>query len=467
MSANPFLGLIKDTEKEQSPQANVATINALDVKVHSLIEQVFMITVDKVSCKNKQLIYIDEVAPHIPSKLFTLNVLGEALFERLLLPCPADFIIPNDIKTAEFDDIVETRIIHYLFGAYVRSNRLLNESDSINKQTIQSIQELILRNASTAIRQPHLYEGQTFSIQLLDILKTPEDFPLKERFLSNLIKEILNENDADDFRSLVKVINKMFTKISIECERATMVTLEKWVLPVLMVFVSDKNNPSMAALLMDFATPAAAATGSPDGTKYANTIFGHLLRISILPKNQNGPYEYYENLGDSQSPAMNQSLWNYLKLHLDAVAALMKGFLLIGGSTRDKMLEWIGNCLHANVARGQLWNAHNPTAGMFGAITTSSDSFMIGLASVLLRLCKPLLKPGLKVMLVDPTYCAVTDSSREASGVHMIDVHKETCLIPTQENEQRMTAEKYNFVTECFFMTHKALDLSELICKLN
>lgn len=62
---------------------------------------------------------------------------------------------------------------------------------------------------------------------------------------------------------------------------------------------------------------------------------------------------------------------------------------------------------------------------------------------------------------MDPSYCAVVAGDREAKAVHMIDADKATCLIPTEENEIRPTAETYNFVTECFFMTHRALDLSK------
>lgn len=45
---------------------------------------------------------------------------------------------------------------------------------------------------------------------------------------------------------------------------------------------------------------------------------------------------------------------------------------------------------------------------------------------------------------------------------------KETTLIPPREvyeevpGPSRPTADTYNFVTECFFMTHKALDLGIL-----
>lgn len=42
----------------------------------------------------------------------------------------------------------------------------------------------------------------------------------------------------------------------------------------------------------------------------------------------------------------------------------------------------------------------------------------------------------------------------------MIKAFEETCLLPTEENTKRITGEKFNFVTELFFLTHKAYELS-------
>lgn len=131
------------------------------------------------------------------------------------------------------------------------------------------------------------------------------------------------------------------------------------------------------------------------------------------------------------------------------------------------MLTWFGDCLHANHARGQLWNAHNPMAASLGAITTVSDAFMIGLAGVLLRLCQPLVRPQWRVLNVDATYCAVAAGDRAARSVHMVDMEKETCLMPAPAaaDEQRATSTAaYSFVTECFYMTHRAIDLSYRVC---
>lgn len=78
---------------------------------------------------------------------------------------------------------------------------------------------------------------------------------------------------------------------------------------------------------------------------------------------------------------------------------------------------------------------------------------MIGLASVLLRLCLPLMvSTQLKVLIVDPTYSAVKSDEASQRQVHMKDFDKETCLIPFDEDEVPMVSKNYNFCTELFFM---------------
>lgn len=41
----------------------------------------------------------------------------------------------------------------------------------------------------------------------------------------------------------------------------------------------------------------------------------------------------------------------------------------------------------------------------------------------------------------------------------MKGLNSETCLIPTSEGESRPVADSFGFITECFFLTHRALDL--------
>lgn len=292
-------------------------------------------------------------------------------------------------------------------------------------------------------------------------------------FFCCLLKILVNQVSVLSLSIPTQILNKIyyfrFDEVFATCLRtvksATLVSLEKWIVPAVRAFVSDKTNPALAKLLLNYTTPKPRVPGGTiDGIQFSETLLGTLLSLSILPKTQNGPYEYYENMVDSQSSSLTSSLWSYLSSHLDEMHAIFKGFLLVGGDIRNQMLEWIGLCLHTNVARGQIWSSHNPAA-MLGAVKVVPDSFMIGLCGILLRLCKPLLRPNFKVLDVDPTYFAVSEADRQSKSVHMHGVEKETCLISLPDSDQpRKTANSYNFVTEVFYMTHKAVDLGYRVC---
>lgn len=311
-------------------------------------------------------------------------------------------------------------------------------------------------------------------LQVITIPQTSKHFVAREyhfhtihsekRALFRMFFQNQKSNSCLYFMSFSR-FNGVFESCLRSAKIGTLISLEKWVIQILKAFVSDKTNPTLAQLLLEFSTPKPrVAGGQVDGIQFAETLLGTLLSLSILPKTHNGPYEYFETLSEIQSGAGKDSVWNALRFHLDDMHAVIKGILLVGGETRNKMLEWFGLCLHSNVARGQIWNAHNPAA-MLGAVKVAPDSFMIGLCSILLRLCKPLLRPTFKVLDVDPTYYAVSEGDRQSKSVHMFGGDKETCLISMPgENQQRKTADSYNFVTEVFYLTHKAIDLGYRVC---
>lgn len=461
--ANPFSELI---DPEPTPINTTSTtkpdapINAFDQKINLLIEQTFMITVNKAPPKQRPMIYMEDVAQLLTKPILDTNILEQALFERILLPNPSDFLLPNDVKAADHQDITESRVLVYLHGAFIRNAQSYNnQNDSIIAEASAKIRELIIRNVGTAVKQPDLYEGQNLGEQLLELVRHHDcDHTLTGQFISAFSKEVLADNEPNDVIALMQVILRVLQEVQIQAKASTLVSIAPWIFPTLQMFIADKTNATLANILLNFSTPPAGANGN----QFGETLFGQLLRLSILPKNQNGPAEYFEGIMNTQDTSISGSLWTAHRHHLDNVHSVFRALLGHAGETRTKMLKWIGDCLQANVARGKLWNAHNPTGDMFGALTTASDSFMIGLAGVMLRLCKPLLKPSLRVMMVDPTYCSVPSGDRAAKGVNMSDMDKETCLIPRRDDtEVLITADTYNFVTECFFMTHKALDLSK------
>uniref|UniRef100_A0A182Y3P4 Ubiquitin conjugation factor E4 A n=1 Tax=Anopheles stephensi TaxID=30069 RepID=A0A182Y3P4_ANOST len=441
--------------------------NPLEQKTNAHIEKVFLITLNKNPQKNKQLVYVEDVAQGVESGLLDLDVLEQALFERLMLFNPSEYLIPNNITTADTPQIAETKVILYLYGCFERNEKPVEPTDSVALDNQRKMKALILRNVCTSLKQPELYEGQNLSNQVLDIFKQSDtdDYTVAARFISETVNEIFadSETESDGFVVIRGIFGPIFVVVMKALRAASLITMERWVMPFLQVFPSDKNNPRLALIFLGYTMPPPDA----DGIKYSDSLLGQLLSLSIMPRNHNGPYEYYENpltTNRSAVDSLSSNLWNYTKLHLSRMHAFVKSFLVLGGDVRSKMLDWIGRCLHANVPRGQIWNTHHGM-GMFGNQTTSPDSFSINLAGVLLHLCQPLLKPQLKVLMVDPTYCAVKEADKETKAVHMLDAEKETCLLPLEDDkEQRLEAEKYNFITECFFMTHKAIDLGYRVC---
>lgn len=471
MSSNPFSALITTTTTTGSDGSDAASVAAA-ARLSQLIENVFLFTLDKDisrgSQQQQQFVYLSEIARDLPSSLFNFDLLNHAVFDRLLLPNPQDFLIPNNVRPADSSDtetVTQTKGLVYLFQCYERSLALCNASDS-DSDSGKRIQGIILQNVATAVRTPDLYEGQTFPDQLLQVLKSPDsEFEEKQKFFSAAVNTIMSPEDAEEVESarecLWTTFAPLFDRIAESIKGATLITLEKWIFPSLNLFVHDKTNVHLANLLLAHITPSEAAQSS--GRAYAQTILGGLLNLSILPKDEQSPCEYFENPHDTSSN-LKATLWDFMKIHLDSMHTLVKGFLLVGGATRNGILTWFGDCLRANAKRGQMWSRDEPGR----VVDSCSDAFMINLTGVLLRLSQPLLSPQLKVLLVDPTFVNVRSEERHAKQVHMSDMDKETCLLPRDDNEEegegenktaRPVADKYNFITEVFFLTHKALDL--------
>jgi ubiquitin conjugation factor E4 A len=418
---NPFAGLLSPHE------------------INRLIENIFLITLNPEKT-NLHLISSET------NEFFTLSSLEFSLFEKIM----------------DHDEV-----IIYLFESFQRVHKEIanNQSSSDVKEFLDRLLNLIFQNLSTILKQPEIVAQQNLSLQIIDIFKNVEydDYDDKRgEFLSTAISRAMDDNDDDTVKNVTEIFYRCFDKISKIIAQSSLMSYESWILPFLMAFVSDKNNRKAANLFIDYNTPAQAS----EGIKYSsNTLLGQLLSLSITPKNHMGPYEYYDNLNNTTHAALNNlssSLWNCLKNLHDSLHNLVKSLLVVGGDTRDKTLNWLGCAITSNQKRGQIWNQHSSM--VMGNFTTSPDSFMIGLSAVLLRLCAPLMKPQLKVLMVDPTYCAVKSEHMKEKQVHMSECDKETCLIPCDENEERATTDKYNFITEVFFLAHKSIDLSFRVC---
>lgn len=150
-------------------------------KVDQLVENTLRMTLnpEKLSL---QLVQSDTL-------YFTIDLLEVNLFERLM--------------AMAFESGDENRVVTYLYESYQRTQIEMKANLKSNNvlDVLRKIQELILRNMSTFLKQPELLANQNMSIQFLDIFKETdvEDAEVRERFLSSAISAAIKGKFLYDF----------------------------------------------------------------------------------------------------------------------------------------------------------------------------------------------------------------------------------------------------------------------------
>eukprot|EP01027_Heterolobosea_sp_BB2_P017608 GEZU01024932.1.p1 GENE.GEZU01024932.1~~GEZU01024932.1.p1 ORF type:complete len:813 (-),score=193.46 GEZU01024932.1:75-2513(-) len=145
--------------------------------------------------------------------------------------------------------------------------------------------------------------------------------------------------------------------------------------------------------------------------------------------------------------------------------------LLKPKATRDAAVRWLADAIEGNKTRAKMM--HDPLA-------SSSEGFMANLMAVLLKLCEPFVAGGAtKYGQIDTTFVLskslldFTDDTRLAASTKEVDDWVDARNYArqqqfkqqsgtNQELKQLLEAEDYNkktynFVTQCFFMTCKAI----------
>ncbi|KAF5278068.1 hypothetical protein FQA39_LY18394 [Lamprigera yunnana] len=414
---NPFAALL-----QVSPEQRVSDI----------IERVCGITLDK---NKKHLVYLNDVAESSASTLLSVEILKYALFERILLANPSEHVeVVNE-------EICETKVIRYLFNCY----RKLCEIELSELRS--SIKELIMGHIFIALTESELCDYE----QLYDILKSLEAVSCP--FLVDVFQQFCIEDEGER-ESLKSVFTAILELLHTEVKNATIITLPNYVFEILSVYTSHEQ---LAMILLDYWEPKDPNVGS----EYALTLLGSLLCISVLPKFPNDENIYFDDpLKQVNSSNTNDILWTNMNRMSENIHLMILNLLKCSRTTQLRTVTWLGKCLHANVDRGKLWNTQTPNFNV-PYMNAVSDGFMLSFVSLLLCLCRPFCINGNseKILKVDPTYCAVSNEERLARNIHLPDMCQETCLVPVEVDEARLTSPTYNFVTECFYMAHHALDL--------
>nr|CAD7197323.1 unnamed protein product [Timema douglasi] len=480
LKTNPFSALFTSvTEAENftktNPASEIIAQKSNTKKIHSnggssceedhskelnnILEEIFHCTVNK-SSTTDNVVILEEVSLMLPNCSLNSETMEQVLFERLLLGDPFIALLNKTVKSYKsYEHSIQKDVLLYLFECYtILSNKKYGSKQCCISHELSKIEELIFRNAGTALTQPDLYEGQDFQTQILRLFENEEgNDKLLKTFFHGVADQIVgdSENEELGLETLASVFCLSLDILHKDIAQKNLFTFNTRIFSLLQVFA---GIPHLAVILLKHSTPKNTSLGM----SYSKTLFGSILCLSCLPKTIDGPYEYYDKPLSQSTTIIDSSVSMRLQAITEGVYNVFYILLKCSPKARHLILCWIGNCLHANVSRGKLASAHAVTGGPFMCVT---DGFMLNLTSVLLKLCKPLFTDIEKLIRIDPTYCAASVSSDEESqqkGVHAKGLDSETCLIPAEGS--RPCAANYSFVTECLFLVHHSLNLGFNVC---
>ncbi|KMQ85520.1 ubiquitin conjugation factor e4 a [Lasius niger] len=320
-----------------------------------------------------------------------------AVFERLMLSDPKSKVQDAD------GHVVQTQVIIYLYECYHRLKHYPINSNL--EETIRNACQIVLRNANTALQEPDLFQYQEVHSQFVALFM--DDVTSKSElslFVNDMIEELIATNRESDIEDIItKSFAPVLDIVHKEAAQSNLFTFRQQWFVLLHIFSTIEP---LAKLIICHSRPK-----NNQGCAYSDTL---------LAKYSHGKYDM-DSYGQPKRK-VTQS-FSFLTQMLDG-----------------KM-------------------------GLLGVLCVS-DGFMLNVGNVLLRLCQPFCTKfndkNTKIPKIDPTYCSaqVKDEAESLKyGIHMKELSSETCLIPTPEGESRPIADSYGFTTECFFLTHRALDL--------
>eukprot|EP00057_Strongylocentrotus_purpuratus_P025335 XP_011679809.1 PREDICTED: ubiquitin conjugation factor E4 A [Strongylocentrotus purpuratus] len=488
-SSNPFALLVSTSQEEQGSDVvqdishpDKAGVMEVDVTareislVDAVIQKVFLITVDQEGTTLDEdmppkCVFLVDMADQLekercePWSWLSWENIDMALFERLLLPDPSFHVLHMTSSIANFDEeekkAREKDILRYLLASYTRAAALIKNIQNETAEYAEKCQRITVSNAATCLLTPEVYNNQNTRQQLFDILlqsyTKEEGWDIAVKFFHEVAEAIHLDDSLPITEAFTPVLDLLYKQMS---QSPSLVEPQNYVWCEIMGFFA--RQPQLAEVLMDFISP----TDPMNAKSYEKTPVGLILSLSCLPRNNEEPqfFEKPSRTSGRDHQATQEYIWQPVGKLTEHIYRIFRSLFKSSLEIRNRLLAWIGRCIHANAGRTKMWSRRLPTF----ALTYASDSFFLNLSSVLLRFCGPFTKPDTtNIMTVDMSYGSVdlpvgaTDAQMSELGVHLVGLPKETRMLHREgeENTSLPTHPPYNFVSGIFFLTHRCLQL--------
>ncbi|KAH9494850.1 Ubiquitin conjugation factor E4 A [Bulinus truncatus] len=438
--------------------------NDEDKEINFLAESIFKISLQPDPSKRQSVArYFSDIAEsYADSPSLNGSNIKHVVFDVLMLDChDEDFHVSHQLndereKIFENDILENNEVLTYLYCAYRRYMMQLEIYLKTKSQKISSFlnecKEVILLYARGCLQNPDIYQHQDFVSQFINLC-VEEDLPPQDSenypcvFLREVSKVIeMNSEEGSLSQSFQPILLEVKNRLNSE----TLSIVHKDAIKYIKVLHFFTSTAALARTFLSLNTPEPSQNFH--GRVYEMTPIGAALSLSVLPRGENGPFQFFlkpSSQSKKEIDMVEQSVWQKTEELVSSIHKIFVDLMKVTPEMRHYTLRWLG--------RAKIW-ANNLPADLF-----VSDAFAVNLTHVLLMFCKPFSNPtSNKLLKIQASYTkAVANGDKEMlrRSVHLLGMQKETFLIPANESITVEEEDTYTFITECFFITHKAIQV--------
>ncbi|CAH8596297.1 unnamed protein product [Dicrocoelium dendriticum] len=515
LSSNPFAELLSRQEtyihsKQLSENESVL------VDLTKLLENIFLITYDRslslgLDARPKYMLFMSP--PSDNQVHLSIDNLEQLLFDRAQLQVVAndDLISTNPEERGDYQSAVVLGPVRYLLSAYFRGCTMKRKTNhlSVVDNCLEAIVHQLLLFLVIDSELDGTEHGDMLYKMLYDAIS--EDDADYVSSMELLFTKVMTQFEQDALSGVdpscacpahkLKAIRPLITGLA-EGLRSLHLALdpstfpnpvhpEQLVKPKERLLFCPKRKPFMklalwysrfavtTQMLLEASFPEISASRPHRGFEFEAGVLGRLLVPSHLQMPQSPETTFltqrsHQNvLGEfftEEVPlrpvieADQRTIWQ-LTEQLDAeLHELLVNMLRVGKQRpymKTLLFSWLGSCISANKARGQLAHA----TGLLSDSDTkglASEGFLSNLAAVLVRLTGPLVYPpsgGPPLGKIWPVFA--TDSNQPILPTLHEDTRLASSMSPAcQPGGVDVCIEKpseYPLLTELFFLAHSAI----------
>ncbi|XP_050393644.1 ubiquitin conjugation factor E4 A [Patella vulgata] len=464
---NPFAALFPSisqaqqfsSEKQQKlPEEKISVNVEAKLAVSKLIEDIFLLTLEKdCDARTESYVYLEDLAERMDGQTWMdTDTLSQAVFERLMLDSPQEFIKKPVSKSLAGEPLV----LPYLSQSYNRviEYRQQQKSEPFSS-CIKECKSVIILNAKTCLLQTELFPSQSLYQQFIDVYlqESGAVFGDDSGQIIDFFVQVMDSIDKDEDGNVEDVMIPILDLVKAKFTNMSLISAEKSQYIHLCKFFS--KTAAMAEAFMKYNTPKDIKSGK----EFESTLIGSMLSLSCIPKNEAGPYDFFNDPSSYRKhvhDSTESNIWAELVTLNEKIYLMTYSLIKVSPHIRHLVLKWLGKCLAANQGRTKIWSNQMPQ--LFNQLY-SSEGFCLNLNYLMLKLCQPFCEPmSAKLLKIQCSYTQAVGKDEEdikTRCIHAGGLREETCLIPAGDENTPNTTETYNFITECFFLTQQCINL--------